>query len=604
LSGFKKYVSGEIMAERVGSLVCLNSGISNSQRSLTSSFQWVLGITMCVSLILVSCGGGSGSPQPSVTLQTISVSPASGTLAAGLTQQFSTTGNYSDGSSKALSSVTWTSSNTALAKINSSGLLTAIKSGAVTVSAMSGSITGTSSFTVGPPNLLSVGVSPQSPTIPSGQTQQFTATGSFSDGSTQDLTSSSMWSSGTVTAATISNSGLATGVAAGTTMIQATSAGISGSTVLTVTAVAQTISYVNGATFSTGGTNPEGIVVADFNGDGKLDLAVSNIGNNTVDVFLNDGSGNFAAPIVTTVQITNGLGSLSVGDFNEDGKADLVVATISGPQANIVLLGNGDGTFRQQAPIPNSFGFFHARVVDLNGDGHQDLVLGSNGGISVSLGRGDGTFIDTVGLPSASFPGTYLGITVADFNGDGKPDIAAIDSGSPTAGVGTLDFYSGNGDGTFATPTSVPLWATFPASLASGDFNADGKQDILIGFPTSGVIAFGNGDGTFDLNLNNVQFVYSTSLIPTNGQVTVFAADLTKNGKIDAITSDFTTGTLQIALNAALGQGPPSAGIFSFALAPGISEVAAGDLNGDGVLDVVVINYSTSQITVLLSQKH
>jgi hypothetical protein len=143
----------------------------------------------------------------------------------------------------------------------------------------------------------------------------------------------------------------------------------------------------------------------------------------------------------------------------------------------------------------------------------------------------------------------------------------------------------------------------FPASLASGDFNADGKQDILIGFPISGVSACRNGDGTFDLNLNNVQFVHSTSLIATNGQVTVFAADLTKNGKIDAVTSDFTTGTLQIALNAALGQGPPSAGVFSFALAPGISEVAAGDLNGDGVFDVVVINYSTSQSTVLLSQK-
>jgi uncharacterized protein YjdB len=88
-----------------------------------------VGITGCVSLILVSGGGGTGSPQPSVTLQSISVSPASGTLAAGLTRQYSATGNYSDGSSKALSSVTWTSSNTALAKINSSGLLIAVKSG-------------------------------------------------------------------------------------------------------------------------------------------------------------------------------------------------------------------------------------------------------------------------------------------------------------------------------------------------------------------------------------------------------------------------------------------------------------------------------------------
>jgi hypothetical protein len=208
-------------------------------------------------------------------------------------------------------------------------------------------------------------------------------------------------------------------------------------------------------------------------------------------VFLNDGSGNFGAPIITKVQITNGLGALAVGDFNEDGKADLVVATIAGPQASMVLLGHGDGTFSQQPPIPNSFGFFHAKVADLNGDGHQDLVFAGNGNISVSMGKGDGTFAATTSLPSGSFPGAYLGIAVADFNGGGKLDIAASDAGSPKAGLGKLVFYADNG--TFANPTSVDLIATFPASLASGDFNGDGKQDILVGFPNDALIAFGEG---------------------------------------------------------------------------------------------------------------
>jgi hypothetical protein len=171
--------------------------------------------------------------------------------------------------------------------------------------------------------------------------------------------------------------------------------------------------------------------VADFNGDGKLDVAVSYFDLNNVAVFLNDGSGNFGAPIITKVQITNGLGALAVGDFNEDGKADLVVATIAGPQASMVLLGHGDGTFSQQPPIPNSFGFFHAKVADLNGDGHQDLVFAGNGNISVSMGKGDGTFAATTSLPSGSFPGAYLGIAVADFNGGGKLDMAASDAGSP-----------------------------------------------------------------------------------------------------------------------------------------------------------------------------
>jgi uncharacterized protein (DUF2141 family) len=371
---------------------------------------------------------------------------------------------------------------------------------------------------------------------------------------------------------------------------------------LTVNAPATTINYPASATLPSGGTHPEAVVVADFNGDGKLDIAVSYFDLNAVAVFLNNGSGTFGNPIMTTVQITNGLGALAVGDFNEDGKADLVVATIAGPQASIVLLGHGDGTFAQQPPIPNSFGFFHAKVVDLNGDHHQDLVFAENGNISVSIGKGDGTFAASTSLPTGSFPGTYLGIAVADFNGDGKLDIAASDAGSPSAGVGKLDFYAGNGDGTFANATSVDLIATFPGSLASGDFNADGKQDILVGFPNVALIAFGKGDGTFDLLLPDTFFVYSTNSTATNGGVTVFASDLTKSGKIDAVTSDFITGTLQITLNSALGKFPPSSGIFSFALAPGLSDIAAGDLNGDGVLDVVVINFQTGEVSTVLSK--
>ena len=458
-----------------------------------------------------------------------------------------------------------------------------------------------------PPTLQSISVSPQNSTVVAGLTQQFSATGHFSDGSSNTM-SSVTWASSDASVATINSTGLLTAVKQGAVSVSATSGNASGSTGLTVTAAPQPLSYLAGPALTSGIGHPKGVVVADFNGDGKPDIAVSNFDTNTIAVFLNDGSGNFSAPVVTTVQLTSSLGlnvgSLAVGDFDQDGKADLVVATIAGSQVSIVLLGNGDGTFRQQPPIPNSFGFLRAKVVDLNGDGHQDLVFALDGSLAVSLGKGDGTFGAMTVLPSGSFPGLYLGLAVADFNGDGKLDIAASDFGSGSGGLGTLVFYAGNGDGTFANPTAVTLsFSSFPGSLASGDFNSDGKQDVLIGFPNVAVISSGNGDGTFNLAQNNLEFVYSgTFQTPTMNSVTVFATALTKDGKVDAVTSDFNTGALQIALNGALGQFSPNPGIFSFALAPGLGDIAAGDLNGDGVLDVVVINNQTSEVDVVLSK--
>lgn len=374
------------------------------------------------------------------------------------------------------------------------------------------------------------------------------------------------------------------------------------------------VTYSPGPALNSGGTRPKGVVIADFNGDGKPDIAVSNFDQNTIAVFLNSGTGVFASPtatpVITPVELNDSLGlnigSIAAGDFNKDGKADLVVSTIAGNQASIVLLGNGDGTFTQLPPIPNSFGFFHAKAVDLNGDGNLDLVFAMNGGLGVSLGHGDGTFDAMTGLSPASFPGTYLGLAVADFNGDGKLDIAATDFGSFFGGFGTLVFYAGNGDGTFATATAFSLEiSSFPGSLSSGDFNGDGKQDLLVGFPASAFTLPGNGDGTFDQSFDHLGFVYFGNFTTfTTNAVTVLAADLTHSGKSDAITADFDTGTLQIALNNAIGSLPRSPGIFSFSRNPGLSDLAVGDLNSDGVLDVVAINFTTSEMTVLLSHEH
>jgi VCBS repeat protein/Big-like domain-containing protein len=555
-----------------------------------------LWLVFALSILSVSCGGGSKS-TPTVTLQSISVTPANGTVAAGLTQQYTATGSYSDGSMKPVAGVTWSTSDSTVATISSAGLLTSLKPGSVNVTATSGAVSGKTGLTVGTATLVSISVAPMSAIIPPTQTQQFTATGNYTDGSTMDLTGSVGWTSSTPTIASVSSSGLAMGIAPGSTMIQAASGSTQGSVTLTVTAPVPGFTYSMNATFASGGMNPRGIVMADFNGDGKTDIAVANSDTNTLAVFLNDGTGNFGTPIVTTLSALSPLGPLEAGDFNEDGKADLILGTIGGVnQATYVLLGNGDGTFQAPAEIPNSAGFLSAVVKDINGDGHLDLIVGQGGGTAVFLGNGDGTFTGAAPLATADMGGFFSGVAVADFNHDGKLDIVGVDAS--TQPVGTLVFYPGNGDGTFGNPTTSPLDSFQPVSIAAADFNGDGKQDILVGYTSTVEIFFGNGDGTF--NLTSPLDIGGNSVQNTGG-IQVLAADVDQNGTVDAVLSDNTTGKLQIILNSAFDNAGP--GTFTFSLSPGLFTPVAGDLNGDGLLDVAVINSTTNQVTVILSQK-
>jgi trimeric autotransporter adhesin len=197
--------------------------------------------------ITATSGGVSGSTTltvTSATLQSIQVAPTNPSIALATTRQFTATGIYSDNSSQDITaSVTWSSSNIAIASISnvagSNGLATAIAAGSTTITATSGVITGSTTLTVTSATLASIQVSPTNPRIALATTRQFTATGIYSDNTIQDITASVSWSSSSTTVATISNTagsnGLATAIAAGSTAITATSGGVSGSTTLTVT---------------------------------------------------------------------------------------------------------------------------------------------------------------------------------------------------------------------------------------------------------------------------------------------------------------------------------------------------------------------------------
>jgi uncharacterized protein YjdB len=173
------------------------------------------------------------------TLSSIAVTPASVSLIAGATQQFTATGVYSDNSTQDLtSSVTWTSSSAAVATINAAGLATAASAGSTTITATDNGASATASLTVTAPaaTLSSIAVTPASVSLIAGNTQQFTATGTYSDGSTVNLTSAVTWSSSTTAVATINAAGLATAASAGSTTITATDGSVSGTASLSVTA--------------------------------------------------------------------------------------------------------------------------------------------------------------------------------------------------------------------------------------------------------------------------------------------------------------------------------------------------------------------------------
>src|SRR6266700_2921229 len=244
---------------------------------------------------------------------------------------------------------------------------------------------------------------------------------------------------------------------------------------------------------------PSGIAVGDFNGDGKLDLAVANYGDNSFSVLLGNGDGTFQPP--RTLPIGTHPALVAVGDFNGDGKPDLAISSV-GDNTVSVLLGNGDGTFLAPQVTPVGLNPWYFAVGDFNGDGKLDLAVADYGcpldctsspsnTVTVLLGNGNGTFLPGPSLTVGNGP---AGVAVGDFNGDGKPDLAVANLND-----NTLSILLGNGDGTFQAPQTFAGVGTKPYFVAVGDFNRDGKPDLVITnhLGNTVTVLLGNGDGTF-----------------------------------------------------------------------------------------------------------
>jgi len=212
------------------------------------------------------------------------------------------------------------------------------------------------------------------------------------------------------------------------------------------------------------------VAVGDFNGDGKLDLAVVDEGGCKVWILLGDGTGNFT--LASTPSVGLEPTSVAVGDFNGDGKLDLAVAN-AGDNTVSVLLGDGTGNFTLASSPAVGSGPYSVAVGDFNGDGKLDLAVANwdSNTVSILLGDGTGNFSLASSPATGSLP-AY--VAVGDFNGDGKLDLAVANYWGNTVSI-----LLGDGEGNF-TLVSSPAVGDEPRSLAVGDFNGDGKLDLAV----------------------------------------------------------------------------------------------------------------------------
>src|SRR6267378_6019894 len=371
----------------------------------------------------------------------------------------------------------------------------------------------------------------------------------------------------------------ASGTASVTVFNPSPGGGTSNVVFVEITVASASVGFGLSGDFGAGGTLPWNIIVGDFNGDGKLDLAVATSGDNTISVLVGNGDGTFGPPVNS---LTNFFpNSITSGDFNGDGKLDLAVAK-GNKNTVAILIGNGDGHF--QAPVEYSVGQSPKSVTvgDFNSDGNLDIAVANQNSntISVLLGKGDGTFGAAIDYPTGAVP-VYL--IAGDFNRDGVIDLAVANRSSST-----ISILLGTGDGTFATKTDYATGSA-PIQLSAADLNGDSVLDLVVVNQSSGTVSIlsGSGDGTFGSRVD-----YSA----LSNLESVVVADLNGDGKLDLVAGNGGFFSVFFGNGDATFQ-PRRDFVAPFSHHPG---VVAGDFNGDGRLDVAVTDPETNKVSVFL----
>jgi len=313
------------------------------------------------------------------------------------------------------------------------------------------------------------------------------------------------------------------------------------------------------------GNNPRDIHFADLNGDGNLDFVAQGGLSSSISVYLGNGNGAFKQGVTYTGP--HFISSMVLNDINHDGHLDLVVSGFNNTVD--ILLGNGDGTFSNTSAGGSSYAGVGPNVVavsDFDGDGTLDIAVASHNGIGILLGLGNLTYQAASEFPVGPFP---YNLAIGDFNADGHIDYAVV-----TAGGIALLF--GNAGGTLQSADAYDVGYQVTGA-ASGDFNGDKFPDVAVG--VSGFaprILLGKGDGTFTITPDQAQPTINLNTLSTTS-----VGDINGDHKLDLLISQ---GNAYLEL----GNGDGTFGALSAFSVPGVSATSffTADFNNDGVTDL------------------
>ncbi|HET7625831.1 MAG TPA: VCBS repeat-containing protein, partial [Verrucomicrobiae bacterium] len=294
------------------------------------------------------------------------------------------------------------------------------------------------------------------------------------------------------------------------------------------------------------GSSPYSVVAADVNGDGKVDLISADEGSSTLTILTNNGSG-----ILSSNATCHGLSnpeSVVSADVNQDGKVDLI-AVCGGTRRLSVLTNDGSGGFVISGNYIGGDYPYLAIAEDVNGDGEKDLIGGNGNSLVVLTNVGDGNFV------LASSPGTHgWSFTSGDFNGDGKLDLVQTGASMVPTYHGYFMILTNSGNGTFSLSFTNSISTLWPGAISAADLNGDRKVDLVIPDYNStegtNLIVFTNNGTGF--------LAFDSTYAVTRGPECVIAEDVNGDGKKDLISTswnlDSTFNGLSILINNGSGK--------------------------------------------------